>query len=45
MCYKKNKQKEWNDRLIKLKEQIDFWLNPKNISNKTIYIIKLFYNE
>ena len=42
---KKNKQKEWNDRLLNLKEQVEFWLNPKNMSNKTIHVIKLFYDE
>jgi hypothetical protein len=32
---KKNKQIEWNDRLVKLKEKVEFWINPENISNKT----------
>jgi hypothetical protein len=41
---KNNKQIEWNERLDSLKQQIDYWSNPKNITEKTIEIIQLFYN-
>ena len=41
---KKNKLNEWNERLYILKERIEYWLNPKNTTNKTIEVIKLFYN-
>ena len=41
---KKSKNCEWNKRLEALKEQIIYWLNPENKINKTIEIIKLFYN-
>lgn len=37
----KNKEKEWNERVNLLKEQIQYWIN--NISEKTIEIIELFY--
>ena len=42
---KKNKINEWNCRLIKLEEQIDFWSNPVNKSEKTIEQIHLYYDE
>lgn len=41
---KKNKQKEWNDRLSSLKSQIDYWINPENKTDKTVEIIQLFYD-
>ena len=31
-------------RLNILKNTIDFWINPKNISDKTIKIIQLFFD-
>jgi len=36
---------EWNDRLNKLKSTIDFWINPENKTDKTIELIKLFYDS
>ena len=42
---KKNKINEWNCRLIKLMETIDFWCNPVNKSEKTIEQIHLFYDD
>ena len=41
---KKTKEKEWNDRLMSLKEQINYWINPKNYSNKIVEIIELYYD-
>ena len=41
---KKTKQKEWSDRLQSLKSQIEYWINPKNKTDKTIEIIQLFYD-
>ena len=41
---KKNKQKEWNERLSSLKSQIDYWINPENKTDKTLEIIQLFYD-
>lgn len=41
---KKNKMKEWNERLSSLKSQIDYWINPENRTDKTIEIIQLFYD-
>ena len=37
----KNKQKEWEERIEILKQQIHYWIN--NPSEKTIEIIELFY--
>jgi len=37
----KTKQKEWNERLTVLKEQINYWTHNK--TEKTIEIIELFY--
>ena len=42
---KKTKQLEWDNRLNILKNQINYWLNPNNITNKTIEIIQLFYDN
>ena len=36
---------EWNKRLNILEDQIDYWLQPENKTNKTIEIIKLFYDS
>jgi hypothetical protein len=41
----KLKQIEWNNRLLCLKEQIDFWIDPSNILDKTIHTIYLFYDK
>jgi hypothetical protein len=46
ICYvKKDKLQEWNERLEVLDETIQFWLNPSNITNKTIDIVNLFFDE
>jgi hypothetical protein len=42
---KKSKKNEWDKRLEALKLQIDYWINPKNKTNKMIEIIQLFYDE
>ena len=39
----KTKQKEWNDRIERLKQQIQYWID--NPSEKTVEIIELFYDE
>jgi hypothetical protein len=41
---KKTKNGEWSERLKTLKEQIKYWLNPSNVTNKTIEVIHLFYD-
>jgi hypothetical protein len=41
---KKSKKKEWTNRLNILEEQINYWINPKNTTNKTVEIIQLFYD-
>ena len=42
---KKSKINEWDTRLKTLEQQINYWLNPINITDKTIEIIQLFYDE
>ena len=41
---KKSKIDEWTQRLNTLEEQINYWLNPKNKTNKLIETIQLFYD-
>jgi hypothetical protein len=41
MCIKKSKQKEWNQRLDVLKENINYFID--NQIEKMIEIIELFY--
>ena len=41
---KKSKTKEWNERLNALRECINYWINIKNITNKTVEIIQLYYD-
>jgi len=42
---KKTQKKEWYQRLENLKQQIQYWCCPENVSNKTIEIIQLYYNQ
>ena len=42
---KKTKMNEWRERLSVLKQLIDYWINSKNRTNKTVEIIQLFYNS
>ena len=45
MCVlKKSKKSEWTERLNALEEHINYWINPENITNKTIETIQLFYD-
>jgi hypothetical protein len=44
-CVKKNKQKEWIQRLDLLKTTLEYWINQKNITNKTIETIQLYYDN
>ena len=44
-CVKKTKKKEWEDRLNTLKEQIEYWTNQENKTDKTIEVIQLFFNN
>ena len=41
---KKSKKCEWIQRLKTLEEQINYWINPINMTNKTIETIQLFYD-
>ena len=38
-------KKEWEMRLNGLKNKVEEWINPNKISNKTVEIIELFYDE
>jgi hypothetical protein len=41
---KKSKKEEWNKRLNTLENQITYWMNIENKTNKTVEIIQLFYD-
>ena len=41
----KNKQTDWTNRLNTLLERIQYWLNPSNLTDKTIEIEHLFYDN
>jgi hypothetical protein len=41
---KKSKKNEWTERLHLLEENINYWVNPENITSKTIETIQLFYD-
>ena len=41
MCVDKTNEKNWNERISVLIQQIQYWIN--NSSGKTIEIIELFY--
>ena len=38
-------KKDWNNRLECLKEQINYWTQIENKTDKTIEIVQLFYNQ
>ena len=40
-----NNKKEWTTRLESLQNQIDYWINPKNQTDKIIEVIQLFYDN
>jgi hypothetical protein len=42
-CVKKNKEKEWNDRLNALHDSVKYWTT--NATHKMVEIIQLFYDE
>ena len=44
-CIDKKKEKEWNDRLLALKSQIEYWSDPNNQIDKTVEIVQLYYDE
>ena len=41
---KKSKKDEWEERLKVLENNIRYWIEPENITNKTIETIQLFYD-
>jgi hypothetical protein len=45
LCVIKDKKElEWVERLSALSQQIEYWINPSNKTDKTVEIIQLFYN-
>lgn len=36
---------DWNYRLECLKQQIQYWIEPENATNKTVEVIQLFYDQ
>jgi len=42
---KTSKKSEWLERLNILEENIEYWINPDNIIEKTVEIIQLFYDK
>ncbi len=42
---KRNKKSEWEERLQTLQNQIVYWTNPENQTNKTVEVVQLFYDE
>lgn len=41
----KSKRKEWQERLITLKSQIEYWICCENKSERTIEIIQLYFDK
>jgi hypothetical protein len=41
---KKSKEKEWTERLQSLENQINYWINIDNKTDKTVEIIQLYYD-
>ena len=39
-----HKKHEWEERLLVLEQHINYWINPENITNKTIETIHLYYD-
>jgi hypothetical protein len=42
---KKSKKTEWAERLKCLEEQVEYWINPENRTNKTVETVQLFYDN
>ena len=42
LCVSKTKVKEWNNRLLTLQEQIEYWISNK--PDKMIEIVQLYYD-
>ena len=42
---KQSKRNEWTHRLDVLKQHINYWTSPQNMTNKTVETIELFYDE
>lgn len=40
-----NAKNEWEKRLNSLKNQIKYWSNPENKTDKTVEIIQLYYDN
>ena len=40
----KSKRNEWEQRLDSLGEQVQYWTQPENVTDKTVEVIQLFYD-
>ena len=38
-------ERDWNMRLAELKNRVEYWSDPENISTKTIEVDMLFFDE
>jgi hypothetical protein len=46
ICHiKKTKQKEWSSRLQVLQDNITYWLQPNNKTDRYIQVVQLYYDE
>lgn len=41
----KDNKKEWEERLDKLADIVDYWCDDKNKTNKTIEVVELYYDQ
>jgi hypothetical protein len=41
---KKSKKREWEERLSTLEQQVTYWIDPENKTDKTIEVIQLYYD-
>ena len=44
-CVTKRKEKEWNERLLSLKSQIEYWCHPEHVISKLVQVVELFYDQ
>ena len=40
-----NCKNDWESRLEKLKDQIEYWTTPENKTDKTVEVVQLYYNQ
>jgi hypothetical protein len=40
---KKSKRKEWDQRLKILEEQVNYWIQPENVTEKMVEVVQLYF--